>query len=196
MTTAPEGCKHEWDIPAAAGPTSLGECSLCHEKREFKNSFEGADWRTASRHGSDNQPTVKPDEVEEPVMAEVQPPEAQEEPVMAETQTPETKEVLVARLQGKLPAVPTKAGWIKANLVDLQALVDLAGGVGPAAGLVDPALRDSMYHVFSDTGIGKRASRQPRDRQEPSAESVSGPTYQYLLGKVAAYELMIEHRRD
>ena len=30
-------CQHEWVIEPAEGPTSWGECRLCHEGREFQN---------------------------------------------------------------------------------------------------------------------------------------------------------------
>ena len=32
-------CRHEWVIETANGPTSLGECRLCHETKEFENSI-------------------------------------------------------------------------------------------------------------------------------------------------------------
>ena len=31
-------CRHEWVIETANGPTSLGECRVCHEGREFQNA--------------------------------------------------------------------------------------------------------------------------------------------------------------
>ena len=33
-----EACKHEWIIETANGPISWGECQICHEGKEFKNS--------------------------------------------------------------------------------------------------------------------------------------------------------------
>ena len=30
-------CSHYWVIESAQGPASIGECTLCGEKREFKN---------------------------------------------------------------------------------------------------------------------------------------------------------------
>ena len=32
-------CSHFWDIEAANGPSSLGICRLCGEKKEFLNAF-------------------------------------------------------------------------------------------------------------------------------------------------------------
>ena len=36
-------CKHHWVIEAANGPISWGECQVCHEGKEFKNSITDAD---------------------------------------------------------------------------------------------------------------------------------------------------------
>ena len=33
-----EDCRHEWVIETAEGPTSWGECRVCHERREFQNA--------------------------------------------------------------------------------------------------------------------------------------------------------------
>ena len=35
-------CKHHWVIEAANGPISRGECQVCHEGKEFKNSITDA----------------------------------------------------------------------------------------------------------------------------------------------------------
>jgi hypothetical protein len=32
-------CGHYWDIEAANGPTSIGTCKFCGEKKEFYNAF-------------------------------------------------------------------------------------------------------------------------------------------------------------
>ncbi len=40
--TAP-ACQHHWVIEAANGPISWGECQICHEGKEFKNSITDAD---------------------------------------------------------------------------------------------------------------------------------------------------------
>ena len=36
-----ETCGHFWVIEAANGPTSLGKCKYCGEKKEFYNGFPG-----------------------------------------------------------------------------------------------------------------------------------------------------------
>ena len=36
-------CKHHWVIEQAQGPISWGECQICHEGKEFKNSITDAD---------------------------------------------------------------------------------------------------------------------------------------------------------
>jgi len=36
----PGACQHRWSIEEPNGPTSRGVCKLCHEVREFRNSFE------------------------------------------------------------------------------------------------------------------------------------------------------------
>ena len=36
-------CKHHWVIEAANGPISWGECQVCHEGKEFKNSITDGD---------------------------------------------------------------------------------------------------------------------------------------------------------
>ncbi|MAF39147.1 MAG: hypothetical protein CL696_09795 [Chloroflexi bacterium] len=36
-------CAHHWVIEAANGPISWGECQICHEGKEFKNSITDAD---------------------------------------------------------------------------------------------------------------------------------------------------------
>ena len=35
-------CRHEWVIETAEGPTSWGECRLCHETKEFENGTPAA----------------------------------------------------------------------------------------------------------------------------------------------------------
>lgn len=35
-------CNHDWRIETPNGPTSKGECRICHETREFTNSPEAA----------------------------------------------------------------------------------------------------------------------------------------------------------
>jgi hypothetical protein len=32
-------CHHYWIIEVANGPTSMGECKYCGERREFQNAF-------------------------------------------------------------------------------------------------------------------------------------------------------------
>jgi len=32
-------CRHHWVVEAANGPVSWGECQICHESKEFKNSI-------------------------------------------------------------------------------------------------------------------------------------------------------------
>ncbi len=32
-------CQHHWVIEPANGPVSWGECQICHEAKEFKNSI-------------------------------------------------------------------------------------------------------------------------------------------------------------
>ncbi len=34
-----EACHHYWVIEVANGPTSMGECKYCNERREFQNAF-------------------------------------------------------------------------------------------------------------------------------------------------------------
>ncbi len=36
-------CCHHWVIESANGPVSRGECQICHESKEFKNSISDAD---------------------------------------------------------------------------------------------------------------------------------------------------------
>ncbi len=36
-------CRHHWFIEPANGPISWGECQICHEGKEFKNSITDAD---------------------------------------------------------------------------------------------------------------------------------------------------------
>jgi hypothetical protein len=36
-------CAHHWVIEAANGPISWGECQICHEGKEFKNSITDGD---------------------------------------------------------------------------------------------------------------------------------------------------------
>ncbi|MBC8279644.1 MAG: hypothetical protein H8E48_02555 [Chloroflexi bacterium] len=36
-------CRHHWVIESANGPISWGECQICHEGKEFKNSITDAD---------------------------------------------------------------------------------------------------------------------------------------------------------
>ena len=36
-------CQHHWVIEPANGPISWGECQICHEGKEFKNSITDAD---------------------------------------------------------------------------------------------------------------------------------------------------------
>jgi len=35
-------CRHYWYIEAADGPTSIGICRICGEKKEFHNSWSGS----------------------------------------------------------------------------------------------------------------------------------------------------------
>ncbi|MDE0721230.1 MAG: hypothetical protein OSB75_11840 [Dehalococcoidia bacterium] len=35
-------CRHHWVIESAQGPISWGECQICHEGKEFKNSITDA----------------------------------------------------------------------------------------------------------------------------------------------------------
>ena len=35
-------CRHHWVIESARGPISWGECQICHEGKEFKNSITDA----------------------------------------------------------------------------------------------------------------------------------------------------------
>jgi hypothetical protein len=35
-------CRHHWVIESAQGPISWGECQICHEGKEFKNSTTDA----------------------------------------------------------------------------------------------------------------------------------------------------------
>lgn len=44
-------CQHHWVIQAADGPTSMGQCQVCEEVREFKNYVESAHWGD-SRHAA------------------------------------------------------------------------------------------------------------------------------------------------
>ncbi len=41
--SAEPACKHHWVIETANGPISWGECQVCHEGKEFKNSITDAD---------------------------------------------------------------------------------------------------------------------------------------------------------
>jgi len=36
-------CAHHWVIEPANGPISWGECQICHEGKEFKNSITDGD---------------------------------------------------------------------------------------------------------------------------------------------------------
>ena len=36
-------CRHHWVIEPANGPVSWGECQICHEGKEFRNSITDAD---------------------------------------------------------------------------------------------------------------------------------------------------------
>lgn len=36
-------CRHHWVIESASGPVSWGECQICHEGKEFKNSITDGD---------------------------------------------------------------------------------------------------------------------------------------------------------
>jgi len=40
---AEPACKHHWVIETANGPVSWGECQICHEGKEFKNSITDKD---------------------------------------------------------------------------------------------------------------------------------------------------------
>ena len=42
QTTEAE-CKHHWVIETANGPVSWGECQICYENKEFRNSITDAD---------------------------------------------------------------------------------------------------------------------------------------------------------
>jgi len=37
--TAEQQCQHYWIIEVANGPTSMGECKYCGERRKFHNAF-------------------------------------------------------------------------------------------------------------------------------------------------------------
>ena len=37
-------CRHHWKIESPNGPTSRGECVLCGEEGEFKNSIPISGW--------------------------------------------------------------------------------------------------------------------------------------------------------
>ena len=37
-------CSHHWSIEPPNGTMSIGNCKLCGEKREFRNSFEYSSW--------------------------------------------------------------------------------------------------------------------------------------------------------
>ena len=39
-------CLHHWVIDRPAGPTSMGQCQGCGERREFHNFVEGSSWRS------------------------------------------------------------------------------------------------------------------------------------------------------
>ena len=41
-----QACHHHWVIEPAHGLLSQGECQMCHEVREFKNSIE---WQYGQR---------------------------------------------------------------------------------------------------------------------------------------------------
>ena len=52
MTTCEPGvpvCEHHWVIETANGPTSWGECQICHEGKEFKNFIEKGAWGDQSQ---------------------------------------------------------------------------------------------------------------------------------------------------
>jgi hypothetical protein len=44
--TGTEPCQHHWVIETANGSVSPGECQVCHEVRDFKNSIEWRRWQT------------------------------------------------------------------------------------------------------------------------------------------------------
>ena len=45
-----EGCHHHWVIESPNGPTSTGECKVCGEIREFKNSIQITSWESDGNH--------------------------------------------------------------------------------------------------------------------------------------------------
>ena len=84
--TAPSCC-HYWIIETAQGPISRGECQICHEVRDFKNSvfdMERDSQDNKSRKGSDtNEKDPKPAEPQVTV-------ELNQEPDMADPETEAT----------------------------------------------------------------------------------------------------------
>ena len=43
-------CNHHWIIESPNGPTSIGECRICGEVREFKNSIQITSWESEGSH--------------------------------------------------------------------------------------------------------------------------------------------------
>ena len=43
-------CNHHWVIESPNGPTSVGRCRDCGERREFKNSIQITSWESEGNH--------------------------------------------------------------------------------------------------------------------------------------------------
>ena len=48
-------CSHHWVIESPNGPTSVGRCRGCGERREFKNSIQITSWESEGNHAHRNQ---------------------------------------------------------------------------------------------------------------------------------------------
>lgn len=127
-------------------------------------------------------------------------PEGEETVVEAQV-VPDTKEELVEQLRGKLPPLPTKAEWLRANKEDMLALVEMEGISGAARLIdIDRASVDNLLREF------RRRPPAPSYRTEDAevevpAETMEGPRrtpmppteeLHYLRGKVDAYERVLE----
>ena len=57
-------CSHHWSIEPPNGTMSIGNCKLCGETREFRNSFEYSSWY-GSKSPSDVAPSQTTPEISE-----------------------------------------------------------------------------------------------------------------------------------
>jgi hypothetical protein len=56
MERVESDCNHHWVIESPNGPTSVGKCRTCGERREFKNSIQITSWESEGSHAHRNQP--------------------------------------------------------------------------------------------------------------------------------------------